>query len=592
MYCGNKNSVVLRGVNFFLRLVPWLFISWTHAETFTIDTPGGAIQVNVPHVAPEGSLVSPKAPTSPSFNPPSIFSAPLPSGSGARALGLGGAFTAVADDATAASWNPAGLVQLETPEASVVLRGSYERDRHRSSSKDLLVGNDSYFNENVNYLSAVYPFRAGKNMVFSLNYQEAYDFEQKFKADMHDTATSTAHKKSSGTFSDTVVDRFDDGVIDIDVTSFLTTHKTSTLNEVLTSDLLTALDFEQQGTIYAVTPAWAVEVTPNLSFGASLNLYQDGGDVGQGIESRTKADYSGHSDAKSTITSTETTSGSYSYEGVLHLPPSGSFPGIDVPVPATTGVYPSFSDTRTTTKKSHFEYDGQYEEVNEFSDLHGVNATLGTLWTVSRHLSLGAAVDLPWRADAQQKKTVHNKITTLNSTRTTVLDVSQTDSVETKDVEFQFPLYWAVGGVYRWTDRFYTTLDVSQTKWSDFAFEADGQERVNIVGDAAGSSSKIDDTWAVRSGLEYLLVFSKTEIPLRAGVGWEQRPAPDSPDEYWSLSLGSGVSVGKKDGKLIIDLAYVYTAGEDTLSSAASGQPALSTDVQEHQVFVSCIKHF
>ena len=39
-------------------------------------------------------------------------------GSGARALGMGGAFIAVADDATAASWNPGGLIQLETPEIS------------------------------------------------------------------------------------------------------------------------------------------------------------------------------------------------------------------------------------------------------------------------------------------------------------------------------------------------------------------------------------------------------------------------------------------------------------------------------------------
>lgn len=40
-------------------------------------------------------------------------------GAGARANGMGGAFTAVADDATAASWNPAGLARL-TNEVSVV----------------------------------------------------------------------------------------------------------------------------------------------------------------------------------------------------------------------------------------------------------------------------------------------------------------------------------------------------------------------------------------------------------------------------------------------------------------------------------------
>ena len=44
-------------------------------------------------------------------------------GAGARANGMGGAFTAIADDATAASWNPAGLAQLRQPEISVVHDG-------------------------------------------------------------------------------------------------------------------------------------------------------------------------------------------------------------------------------------------------------------------------------------------------------------------------------------------------------------------------------------------------------------------------------------------------------------------------------------
>jgi long-subunit fatty acid transport protein len=41
---------------------------------------------------------------------------------GARSLGLGGAFAALADDATAAFANPAGLVQLVSPEVSAELR--------------------------------------------------------------------------------------------------------------------------------------------------------------------------------------------------------------------------------------------------------------------------------------------------------------------------------------------------------------------------------------------------------------------------------------------------------------------------------------
>ncbi len=54
-------------------------------------------------------------------------------GTGARALGMGGAFVALADDATAASWNPAGLAQLTRPGVSLVYdwsRGPYDSKSH------------------------------------------------------------------------------------------------------------------------------------------------------------------------------------------------------------------------------------------------------------------------------------------------------------------------------------------------------------------------------------------------------------------------------------------------------------------------------
>ena len=43
-------------------------------------------------------------------------------GVGARAAGMAFAFNAVADDATAISWNPAGLTQLKKPELSLLQR--------------------------------------------------------------------------------------------------------------------------------------------------------------------------------------------------------------------------------------------------------------------------------------------------------------------------------------------------------------------------------------------------------------------------------------------------------------------------------------
>ncbi len=68
------------------------------------------------------------------FQQTGISSSPNPVGSGARAMGMGGAFIGIADDATAASWNPAGLIQLETPEVSIV--GDYSHSRASYSSVD------------------------------------------------------------------------------------------------------------------------------------------------------------------------------------------------------------------------------------------------------------------------------------------------------------------------------------------------------------------------------------------------------------------------------------------------------------------------
>jgi long-subunit fatty acid transport protein len=59
-------------------------------------------------------------------------------GSGARAFGMGGAFLARADDATAASWNPAGLSYLRTPELSFVYVDTNFEGRQRSQGFDVI----------------------------------------------------------------------------------------------------------------------------------------------------------------------------------------------------------------------------------------------------------------------------------------------------------------------------------------------------------------------------------------------------------------------------------------------------------------------
>jgi len=564
------------------------------AQTFTVDTPVGPIELRVSHAGPSGALASPDTPQPTAFRPPSVFSAPLPSGSGARALGLAGAFTAVADDATAASWNPAGLINLETPEASAVYRLSLENNAHHSSDSSLEVGDNDFSSHNLNYLSFVYPFYMRpleRNLVVSLNYQEAYDFTSEFSANLSQTGGGRSGDRTSGVFEETQVDAIDDGITKATVTSFITTETVTTFDQVLSSGLLSDLDFEQEGVIAAFTPSFAVEVTPKLALGASFNYYFIDPSTGDSIRSRTLARYSGRSTSSVDVRTTQTSSGTFTYEGVSTLPPSGSIPfPIDIPFSGEGEIEP-FTDSDSSRRSDTVEVDGTYEEINEFTDLEGYNFTLGLLYTLNRLITVGAAVDLPWTAETRQKKTTRNTLTTFNDSRTRVLDVIESEDVLEKDVEFDFPLYWAAGILFRWTQQFYTSFDLSQTLWSDFAFQAEGDPKINPLDGSLHSENPLDDTWAARVGSEYLIILPKTEIPIRVGAGWEERPAIGSPDDYYSVSLGTGISIGQEPHRTFIDFAYIYTWADD-VGGIVADQPGLSSDVEEHQGFVSVIQHF
>ncbi len=69
------------------------------------------------------TLVSPAATRAQSGGQPGAF---LQYGVGARALGMGGAFYAIADDATAGYWNPAGLAQLQRKELTMMNASLFE----------------------------------------------------------------------------------------------------------------------------------------------------------------------------------------------------------------------------------------------------------------------------------------------------------------------------------------------------------------------------------------------------------------------------------------------------------------------------------
>ncbi len=116
-------------------------------------------------------------------------------GVGARAAGMGGAFIGVADDATAISWNPAGLTQLDEPEASVVARGLVEK-----YEIDFGCCTETYEDEHgiLNFLSGVYPFEfSGKRFVAALGLQRQLDLYSYYHFEETNESTEYLHETFS-----------------------------------------------------------------------------------------------------------------------------------------------------------------------------------------------------------------------------------------------------------------------------------------------------------------------------------------------------------------------------------------------------------
>ena len=95
-------------------------------------------------------------------------------GSGARAFGMGGAFLARADDATAASWNPAGLSYLRAPEVSLAgNRTLYNKE----IETDLGIDVDRFAGKTPDFAALTWPVRfRGLSGAVQVSFQRAVQF--------------------------------------------------------------------------------------------------------------------------------------------------------------------------------------------------------------------------------------------------------------------------------------------------------------------------------------------------------------------------------------------------------------------------------
>ena len=277
---------------------------------------------------------------------------------------MGGAFIAIADDATAASWNPAGLIQLEKPELSIV--GAYFRRKEEfSSSSHPEIDNTGKVDDvNINYFSAAYPFHYYRNIVVSINYQRLFEFKRSF---------------------DYRYDYSSEG-----------------------ADLLQDKRFSQDGHVGALGLAAAIEITPTLSFGATLNIWTEDLFWRNGWTEN------------------------YSERSV-----------------GTVGGNPVTIDTNITDK---------------YSDFGGVNANFGLLWNITKYLTLGAVIKTPFDANIRHEFSFNQ--TTVFGTPVDATVTSQ--QIIKEGVELHMPLSYGIGLGWRVSDALSFDLDIYRTNWSEY----------------------------------------------------------------------------------------------------------------------------
>ena len=369
-----------------------------------------------------------------------IPSSPNPVGSGARALGMGGAFIAVADDATAASWNPGGLIQLEMPEVSIVGAFIHRTEDNVFGARPEAGGRQGIDESNFNYFSLSYPFHfSNRNMVVSLNYQHLFDFNREW--------------------------------------DFPLRSASPTLN------LQRNIHYVQDGELSAVGLAYALQITPRISFGFTLNFWED---------------WFGES----------------GWEQDTQEQGTGTFAGAPFNYRATT---------------------------NDRYDFSGFNANLGLLWNMNERFTLGAVFKTPFSADLKHESAFSSSIQFPTFPAANAFN-SQRFSEE---AELEMPMSYGIGLAFRYSDALTVSADLYRTEWQDFVLkDAKGNETSPITG-LDVNTSHIDPTHQIRLGAEYLVIGTNYVVPLRGGLFYDPAPAEGNPDDFYGFSLGSGISFGR-----------------------------------------------
>jgi long-subunit fatty acid transport protein len=476
------------------------------------------------------------------INVSSQFSSSI--GSGARALAMGGAFIAVADDGTAASWNPAGLCVLERPESSLVWQGVSELQTVLSGttsdetfvadtfeSRSHTRNDDLVFEESgrpFDFVSFAYPVRQGRwKLVPQFSFQRAVSF----------SLTSSADPVS-----------FESAEASVEEVSGEITTSESELFAV------GALGGRSSGGIDIYAASLGVSFREDLYFGVSLNWWR------------------GETEAVQTVR--------FEVEG------HQAFTGVE-DSRFTLGLASSLSSTETR---------------------RGFNTSFGVLWKPTSKLRLGGVFKTPFDLERKAETSFVSSakfsplIAPDSPGELTPVLISSTESTEGGTVEW--PSTIGLGASFSPTDSLTLSTDFTWSGWSDVIYQASSRD-TNVpptgsdrdlcasrggdfsIGENGQGFCEIAirtlwptgadpdlpesdtnlrqvDTQQFRFGAEYLIVGPSfgglTALPLRAGAFTDRQyfqQTNRTPVTFVGITAGFGLVWPH----LSFDVAYVHKTG-------------------------------
>ena len=419
-------------------------------------------------------------------------------GVGARALGMGGAYTGVASDYSAIYWNPAGLAQITLGEFSMGLSYLNAQDDGTlfgttGNTPQYLTNTNSFgptqgasnnvMNFNSFGITHPVPVRRG-SLVLAFGFQREASFNSGLEFSGFNPLSSIIQSwaPNNGPLTQ-----------DISIAEELGLAQADTINNVfqslITNRVTQTGDVTESGGLNNWSVAAALDIGPNLSAGVTLTYV----------------------------------AGSYRYDR-------------------------SYTEEDRNNYYETYPFDFNKLQVDEFidGDISGVTAKFGLMYRVPDRFRIGITVKTPTAFSIRE-----NYGLTAQST----FDKNQTlnyNSDATSDYDVRTP--WVVGGGASVTIRdLVLSGDVEFTDWTTMEFT---DAKSDLMQENKNIRSLFTSTLEYRLGAEYDI--ARSGIRLRGGFGYRPSPYKDDPSDFDRKTASGGIGV-LLSSNVMLDVAYAHS---------------------------------